>query len=73
MSVTQHTLEEVLGWLDEDGFTLLSTSINRYGDVSDRKALIEREAAYEALSELRNRTEKRYFPGFFTILAKRRA
>lgn len=69
---TQHTLEEVLEWLDEDGFALQSTSINRYEDVSDRKALIALEGPYEALSERRNRTENRYFPGFFTILAKRR-
>lgn len=69
---TQHTLEEVLEWLDEDGFELLTTSINRYGDISDRKALIAVETSYEALSERRNRVENRFFPGFFTILAKRR-
>jgi cyclopropane fatty-acyl-phospholipid synthase-like methyltransferase len=68
---TQHTLEEVLDWLDENGFALVTTSINRYGDVGNRKSLIEQEAAYEALSERRNRLEGSFFPGFFTILAKR--
>lgn len=68
---TQHSLEEVMGWLDENAFTLVSTSINGYDDVYDREALIDGEAAYEALSEQRNRHENSFFPGFFTVLAKR--
>lgn len=68
---TQHSLEEVMGWLDENRFTLISTSINGYGDVEDRQALIAQEAGYAALSEQRNRHENSFFPGFFTVLAKR--
>jgi cyclopropane fatty-acyl-phospholipid synthase-like methyltransferase len=68
---TQHSLEEVMVWLDENDLTLVSTSINGYGDVDDHQALIEDEAAYEALSESRNGDENSFFPGFFTILAQR--
>lgn len=68
---TQHSLEEVLGWLDQNGLHLISTSINGYDDVRDRRALIEEEAAYEALSRARNYDENRFFPGFFTVLARR--
>lgn len=68
---TQHTLAEVLGWMDAEGFTLISTSINRYGSVDDRPALIEAETAYGALSHQRNHIDNQFFPGFFTILAQR--
>lgn len=68
---TQHTLKEVLGWLDENGMVLVSTSINGYDEVEDRDALIDLEAAYETLSENRNRRENSFFPGFFTVLARR--
>ena len=68
---TQHSLAEVMDWLDEAGLTLQSTSINRYGEVTDRAALEQQEQAYAALSIQRNRDENRYFPGFFTVLAQR--
>ena len=68
---TQHSLAEVMGWLDENGLELVSTSINGYDDIEDRQALIDAEATYEALSDRRNRVENTFFPGFFTVLAKR--
>lgn len=68
---TQHTLAEVWQWLEEEGLTLLSTNLNRYGDVEDRAALEAQEKAQEALSVRRNRDETRFFPGFFTVLAQR--
>jgi len=68
---TQHTLEEVLGWIDEAGFELLSTSINRFGPIESRASLIEQEKEYERISEQRNKVEGRYFPGYFTVLARR--
>jgi len=68
---TQHTLEEVLGWIDEAGFELLSTSINHFEPLVGRSELIELEKSYAALSVRRNREEGRYFPGFFTVLARR--
>jgi cyclopropane fatty-acyl-phospholipid synthase-like methyltransferase len=68
---THHTLEEVLDWLDNNGLVPITTSINRYSNVEDRKALINSEVLYEALSERRNRMDNVFFPGFFTILARR--
>ncbi|MDE4133891.1 methyltransferase domain-containing protein [Phaeobacter sp. QD34_3] len=68
---TQHTLAEVWNWLDEEGLSLVSTSINQYQDVDDRPALEELEKRCEAISWQRNRDENSYYPGFFTILAQR--
>src|SRR5262245_1203928 len=69
---TQHTLEEVWTWLDGLGFTLRSTSINRFQPFANPRELFALEPEYEALSIRRNRTENRFFPGFFTLLAQRR-
>jgi len=68
---TQHTLAEVWQWLDDEGLALLSTNLNRYGEVDDRTALQTQERTQEALSVQRNRDEGRFFPGFFTVLAQR--
>ncbi len=68
---TRHSLEEVAGWLDAAGLTLVTTSINTYGDVDDRDALFALEKALHGLSDRRNRQEGRYYPGFFTVLARR--
>ncbi len=66
-----HTLEEVVPWLDEAGFRLSSTSINQFKPFTSIPDLIEREKTYEVLSYRANYQEKRYFPGFFTIMAQR--
>jgi SAM-dependent methyltransferase len=68
---SQHTLEEVCGWLAETGFELRSTSINRSAPFTDVRDLFALEREHEELSRRRNWIEKRYFPGFFTILAER--
>ena len=68
---TQHSLAEVMVWLDQAGFGLLTTSINKFEQVTDRTALIELEKACEAYSEQRNIAENQFFPGFFTVLAER--
>ena len=68
---TQHSLAEVIGWLDQNNLSLVSTSINGYDSIEDRGALVEEEALYAALSESRNLVENRFFPGFFTVLAQR--
>ncbi len=69
---SQHTLQEVCGWLSELGLELRSTSINRFERFTDVRDLFVREREYEEISRRRNRIDKRYFPGFFTILAERR-
>ncbi len=68
---TQHTLEEVIKWLDEAGLKLCSTNLNGYEDTDDHPKLIEQEKHFEALSISRNGEENSYFPGFFTVLAQR--
>ena len=68
---TQHSLEEVWGWLDTLGFTLSSTSINAFVPTSDRDGLIAQEKTMAELSRRRNLIEGTYFPGFFTVMAKR--
>jgi 2-polyprenyl-3-methyl-5-hydroxy-6-metoxy-1,4-benzoquinol methylase len=67
---TQHTLEEVAGWLDVLGFEVESTSINRYEPFDDLARLFALEKTYEALSHQRNVVEGRYFPGFFSVAAR---
>jgi SAM-dependent methyltransferase len=69
---SQHTLREVSGWLSELGFDLRSTSINRFQPFADVRDLFVLEREYEEISRRRNRIDKRYFPGFFTVLAERR-
>lgn len=69
---SQHTLEEVYAWLTELGFECLSTSINRFRPVSDWEELFEEEKKMFDLSTERNCVEKVYFPGFFTILARKK-
>lgn len=68
---TQHTLEEVWDWLDQEGLVLETTNINHYAPPEDRAALIAEEKTLEAHSAQRNGEERRFFPGFFTVLAHR--
>lgn len=68
---TQHTLEELVEVLSEEGFELESTSINRFEPVEDLPSLFEMEKEYEQIGEQRL-DESRYFPGFFVALASRK-
>jgi 2-polyprenyl-3-methyl-5-hydroxy-6-metoxy-1,4-benzoquinol methylase len=70
---TQHTLAEVAEWLDALGFEVASTSINRYEPIADLSALFALERTYEEVSYRRNVVEGRYFPGFFSVAARRKA
>ena len=69
---TCHTLAEILPILDDFGFTLESTSINRFAPLpDDRGLLVEQE---KTLGEAGQRAlaEGRYFPGFFVFMARRK-
>ncbi|MBN1214260.1 MAG: class I SAM-dependent methyltransferase [Candidatus Lokiarchaeota archaeon] len=68
---TKHTLKEVYNWLTEMRFELLSTSINQFEKIKNINELFELEKAYYDISFERNVKEKKYFPGFFTVLAKK--
>lgn len=68
---SQHTLQEVYGWLRECGFRCVATSLNHFQPVPEWRVLFEEEKTLGALSYRRNYQEKRYFPGFFIILAQK--
>lgn len=68
---TQHTLTEVTDWLASSGLSLESTSLNEWGPVDEREALLRAEGRYAELSRRANVIEGRFFPGFFTVLARR--
>lgn len=69
---SQHTLKEIAEFLNGIGFSVESTSINKYKKIENLEALFESEKDYEAVSHQRNVVEKKYFPGFFTVCAKRK-
>lgn len=69
---TQHTLEEVDAWLEEEGFEVVSTSINNFAPISDLEELFVKEKELEARSYEANVVQQRYYPGFFTVCARRR-
>jgi hypothetical protein len=67
---TQHTIKEIASLLLEEKAELLSTSINRFQKIHDLDQLFETEKGYETVS--RNAlAQGRYFPGFFTFLARK--
>lgn len=68
---TSHTLGELLPLLDELGYELVSTSINRFGPPPGRDALPALEKQLEQAGE-KALAEGRYFPGFFAFMARRR-
>ncbi len=68
---TQHTLQEVFEWLTDLNFRIISTSINKFNPVSDIQALFIEEKAYREISIEKNVKQNTYFPGFFTVLAKK--
>jgi 2-polyprenyl-3-methyl-5-hydroxy-6-metoxy-1,4-benzoquinol methylase len=70
---SQHTFQELHGWLTSVGFQCLSTSINKFQTPNDWRTLFEEEKKMHELSHQRNIREKKYFPGFFTVLAQRRS
>ena len=67
---TQHTFEEIHALLDSLGLKTLSTSINRFGKIGSVEELVRMEKSYEAYS-VRMLLKKRYFPGFFTVWARK--
>jgi len=68
---TQHTLEEIMPLLQEEGVELLSTSINRFQPFDSVESLFELEKTYEEHGK-EMLANKRYFPGFFVFLARKK-
>jgi SAM-dependent methyltransferase len=68
----QHTLAEVARWLDPLGFEIETTSINRFAPIGDLAVLFELEKGLAEVSYRRNVIERRFFPGFFSVCARRK-
>jgi len=68
---SSHTLAEVSEWLAAAGFEIERTSINRFEAFDRIETLLDAEKDYEEVSRRANFREGRYFPGFFTVLARR--
>lgn len=69
---TQHTLLELDGWFEELGLGLESTSINRFEPIGNKPQVFALEAGYAERSRRALFEENRYFPGFFTALARKK-
>lgn len=67
---TQHTLEEVVPLLREEGMELLSTSINRFQPFDSVESLFKLEKTYEEYGK-EMLAKKKFFPGFFVFLARK--
>ncbi|MBA3010733.1 MAG: class I SAM-dependent methyltransferase [Desulfobacula sp.] len=68
---TQHTLKEACEWLWDLDFSVISTSMNGFGPVKSWDALFEDEKNKESLSYQWNGIKKKYYPGFFSVLAQK--
>jgi len=67
---SQHTLKEIFELMDSTGMEIISTSINKFQPIRSRKDLLNRDEEMEEIGETALK-QKRYFPGFFTFLAKK--
>ena len=67
---TQHTFKEVCQWLTELNFQVINTSINNFEQIKNIKDLFIEEKKFYEISIQKNIKEKKYFPGFFTVLAR---
>lgn len=68
---TSHTLQEVVEWLKIAGFQLLNTSINKFQHFNNIEDLISLEKTFSDVSYQRNVVEKKFYPGFFTVMGKK--
>jgi SAM-dependent methyltransferase len=67
---TQHTLEEILPMIMDAGMKLVSTSINRFGEISSLEKLYSEERKQREIAEQRLR-QNQYFTGYFVLLARK--
>lgn len=67
---TQHTLKEIVPLIEKEGMQLVSTSINRFGPVTNKEEIYALEPSFKEMGEARLK-ERKYFPGFFLFLCKK--
>lgn len=70
---TQHTFREVYDWLKDLNFEPVSTSVNDFQPIGNIKDLFEEEKKYYEISKEKNIKQRNYYPGFFTVLARKGA
>jgi 2-polyprenyl-3-methyl-5-hydroxy-6-metoxy-1,4-benzoquinol methylase len=67
---TQHTLEEILPIIMGAGMKLVSTSINRFADITSVEKLYSEERKQREIAEQRLK-QNQYFTGYFVLLARK--
>ena len=68
---TQHTVKDVCKWLSEIGFSPISTSLNGFKTGHSWTELYDEEKDKASLSYELNYIQKKYYPGFFSVLAQK--
>lgn len=70
---TQHTYEELLEWIKEINFEVISTSINNYKNIKkySNDDLFKIEKSLEKYSYEKNINKLEFSPGYFTVCAKK--
>jgi 2-polyprenyl-3-methyl-5-hydroxy-6-metoxy-1,4-benzoquinol methylase len=68
---TLHTIEEIIDLLSELSCQLVATSINKFSNINNLQDLIEEEKTMGYLAK-EKLIEKKYFPGFFVFLLKKK-
>ena len=68
---TQHTYEEIAPILEEEGFHIETTSINHDRPNPRYAEIVAREKTLADYSRRALNRKRRYFPGFFTLWARR--
>ena len=70
---TQHTYEELVVWMNEIGFNIVSTSINNYKNLKkfENQNLYEIEKKLEYYSYNKNINDLKFNPGYFTVCAQK--
>ena len=67
---TQHTFEEISTLLIELGYSIKSTSINKFDKINDLKDIYELEKECYEIS-IKKIQDNEYYPGFFIVTAKK--
>ena len=67
---TQHTFEEISTLLIKLGYSIKSTSINKFDNINDLKDIYELEKACYEIS-IKKIQDNEYYPGFFIVIGKK--
>jgi len=67
---TQHTFKEISNLLINYGYSIISTSINKFNKIKDLKDIYELEKECHKIS-IKKIEDKEYYPGFFIITGKK--